>query len=196
MGHKEVREEFHETNAERQQWFSDISFTLMFLGWWMMSWNRLTWFQLCMCAVWYPWNISENTKRAWVCGKGRNRCDLMLTALCCALMSVSTALVFIHPAAPSGAQRSSDIDSDKAEVLLFLPTINWPKTTDWVWFRLILPGNVVQSGLRFRISEPEGARKTCWILLWFWGSRSGAANRCYGNHPIICRLFFIHFYLL
>lgn len=41
-----------------------------------------------------------------------------------ALMTTSTKLVFIHPAAPSAAQSRSHIGFDKAKVLLFLPTIN------------------------------------------------------------------------
>lgn len=47
----------------------------------------LTWFQLCMCAVWYPWNISGKDKR--VLDKrgreglvGRDQFDLMLTVEC------------------------------------------------------------------------------------------------------------------
>lgn len=39
-------------------------------------------------------------------------------------MNVSTALVFIHPAAPSAAQSRSDIGIDKVKVPLFFPTIN------------------------------------------------------------------------
>lgn len=47
----------------------------------------LTWFQLCMCAVWYPWNISGKGKRVWDKRRtkgvvGRDQFDLMLTAEC------------------------------------------------------------------------------------------------------------------
>lgn len=48
----------------------------------------LTWFQLCMCAVWYPWNISGKEKKSmWDKRKrkevvGREQIDLMLTGEC------------------------------------------------------------------------------------------------------------------
>lgn len=47
----------------------------------------LTWFQLCMCAVWYPWNISGKDKRVLDKRRrkgvvGRDQFDLMLTVEC------------------------------------------------------------------------------------------------------------------
>lgn len=39
-------------------------------------------------------------------------------------MTVNTALVFIHPGAPSAAPSRSDIGSDKVKVPLFLPIMN------------------------------------------------------------------------
>lgn len=49
----------------------------------------LTWFQLCMCAVWYPWNISGKGKKESMWDKrrrtevvGRDQIDLMLTVEC------------------------------------------------------------------------------------------------------------------
>lgn len=47
----------------------------------------LTWFQLCVCAVWYPWNISVKDnrvldKRSRKGAVGRDQFDLMLTVEC------------------------------------------------------------------------------------------------------------------
>lgn len=70
-----VRKAAREAEAQRQlcRRFSDYQGEMG--EWhWLKIVNRLTRFQLCMCAVWYPWNISKNKKQK-ECEEGGNEED-------------------------------------------------------------------------------------------------------------------------
>lgn len=92
--------------------------------------RTLTWFQLCMCAVWYPWNISGKKERVWDEKRkgvvGRDQFDLMLTVDC---FNDCKSCINLHlPTTSSAAQISSHRNWLIEGYFCFYPLLSPSKT--------------------------------------------------------------------
>lgn len=81
----------------------------------------------------------------------------------CALMTVSTTLVFIHPTAPSMAQSRSDLGIDKAKVPLSFKSNRSVEDKQCDGLSSFLPAGILWCLMRPEMAEPEpgGGRNRC-----------------------------------